>query len=241
MKILSIGNSFSQDATRYLHQIAKSAGVDITTVNLYIGGCPLSRHYRNMLSKERAYELQFNGMQTGFYVSLDEAVLSRDWDYITIQQASLKSVDYDSYQPYLDDITSYVRMCCPKAKIVMHETWAYEEGCKWILDTGLSGRKEMYNALHDAYGKAAYAADMAMTIPSGTLFDMLAEKGLKLHRDERHASFGLGRYALSLLWYACITGRGVMDISFTDFDEEIAPEDIITVKECVNKLMPPRC
>ena len=27
MNILTIGNSFSQDATRYLHQVAKSAGV----------------------------------------------------------------------------------------------------------------------------------------------------------------------------------------------------------------------
>ena len=45
MKVLAIGNSFSNDAMRYLHEIAKADGVDMKTVNLFIGGCPLSRHY----------------------------------------------------------------------------------------------------------------------------------------------------------------------------------------------------
>ena len=40
MKVLAIGNSFSNDAMRYLHGIAKADGVDMKTVNLFIGGCP---------------------------------------------------------------------------------------------------------------------------------------------------------------------------------------------------------
>ena len=39
MKILSIGNSFSQDAQRYLYRLAKKAGDTFKTVNLDIGGC----------------------------------------------------------------------------------------------------------------------------------------------------------------------------------------------------------
>ena len=39
MKVLAIGNSFSNDAMRYLHGIAKADGVDMKTVNLFIGGC----------------------------------------------------------------------------------------------------------------------------------------------------------------------------------------------------------
>lgn len=237
MKILSIGNSFSQDATRYLHQIARSAGEEITTVNLYIGGCPLSRHYRNMLSKKNAYELQFNGQQTGFYVSLEDALLSRDWDYITVQQASLKSTDYDTYQPYLEDLTSYVRMCCPRAKLIMHETWAYEEGSRMLINRGFETRKEMFDALHSAYTMAAQAMNAYMTIPSGPMFQKLAEKGINLHRDTFHASLGVGRYALSLLWYACLTGNPIDDISFSDFDEAVSDDEIKTVKECVKAVI----
>lgn len=46
--VLSIGNSFSQDAQRYLHDLAESKGVDLETVNLMIGGCSLERHFRNL-------------------------------------------------------------------------------------------------------------------------------------------------------------------------------------------------
>ena len=50
MKILSIGNSFSEDAQRYLHQIANANGDDIFCANLYIGGCSLERHYNNIIN-----------------------------------------------------------------------------------------------------------------------------------------------------------------------------------------------
>ena len=43
MKLLSIGNSFSQDAHNKLHALAKANGVTLETVNLYIGGCSLER------------------------------------------------------------------------------------------------------------------------------------------------------------------------------------------------------
>ena len=54
MNILAIGNSFSQDATRYLQKIARADGEKISVINLVIGGCSLERHYLNMLSGERA-------------------------------------------------------------------------------------------------------------------------------------------------------------------------------------------
>ena len=47
MKVLCIGNSFSDDAHTFVHEIAASVGQDITIGNLYIGGCPLERHWQN--------------------------------------------------------------------------------------------------------------------------------------------------------------------------------------------------
>ncbi len=49
MNILAIGNSFSQDATRYLHAVMQAGGVAGRVVNLYIGGCSLEQHWRNAL------------------------------------------------------------------------------------------------------------------------------------------------------------------------------------------------
>lgn len=104
MNILSIGNSFSCDAQRYLHRIARADGVELDTFNLFIGGCPLSLHYQNMLREDRAYALEMNGRDTGFKVSLKEALLNREWDVITIQQVSHQSPYYETYQPYLNSL-----------------------------------------------------------------------------------------------------------------------------------------
>ena len=57
MKILAIGNSFSQDATTYIEDIANSMGIeDITAANLYIPGCPLTKHAENLKTDELEYE-----------------------------------------------------------------------------------------------------------------------------------------------------------------------------------------
>ncbi len=115
MNILSIGNSFSQDAQRYLHQVAKSVDEDITAVNLFIGGCSLFTHFANISNDAKLYELQYNGEKTGFKVTVKEALLSREWDYITIQQASHYSYDYETYQPYANSLVEYIKMYAPKA------------------------------------------------------------------------------------------------------------------------------
>ena len=41
MKVLSIGNSFSQDAHKWLHKLAELNGVEMETLNLCNSGCDL--------------------------------------------------------------------------------------------------------------------------------------------------------------------------------------------------------
>ena len=55
MNILSIGNGFSEDAQRYLHEIAVPDGFDLDTYNIVFGGCSLSMHYENMTGKANPY------------------------------------------------------------------------------------------------------------------------------------------------------------------------------------------
>lgn len=238
MDILSIGNSFSADAQRYLHQIAKADGFKLNAFNLFIGGCPLSRHYRNMLTEEAAYQLQMNGESTGFKVSLKDALLNREWDVITIQQASHQSTDYDNYQPYINKLVEYVRLCQPKAKIAVHQTWAYEQDSPRLKEKmGYNDQFEMFKAAEAAYKKAAEEISADFLIPSGTVFQKLLEAGIeKVHRDSFHASYGLGRYTLGLLWYAMLSGNDINSNTFRDFDEEISDAEIATAKKCVTEV-----
>ena len=238
MNVLSIGNSFSQDAQRYLHRIAKADGFTLNTFNLYIGGCPLSLHYRNMISEQRAYTLEMNGQSTGFKVSLQEALLNRDWDVVTIQQVSSKSPYYETYQPYLDKIVEYVRVCVPKAKIAIHQTWAYEQDSQRLnIELGYNNHVDMFKDIEVSYEKAAEEINADLVIPSGKVFQKLIESGIeKIHRDTFHASFGLGRYTLGLLWYSILSGNDVKNNTFCDFDEEISKTDIEIAKECVAEI-----
>ncbi len=238
MNVLAIGNSFSEDATRYLHGIARADGETLNVVNLYIGGCPLEKHFRNMLSEAKAYELQYNGEKTGFFVSIKDALLNRRWDVITLQQASPVSFDKDSYFPYVNRLVEYVKAYSPKAKIYIHETWAYEDGSERLAKLGrFESANEMRNAVIATYEEVASEIAADGLIPSGRLLGALLENGIeKVHRDTYHASRGLGRYALALLWYSVLTGSSVADNAFCDFDEAISEEEIAIAKKCVEAI-----
>lgn len=239
MKILAIGNSFSQDATRYLHDIARADGVRLEVANLYIGGCPLERHHRNLLSGERAYELQYNGHPTGFKVSLQEALLNCAWDVVTLQQASHYSFRSDTYMPYARVLADEIRRCVPKARLIVHQTWAYEDGSERLAGMGYSRAADMLADAKAAYAQCAAEIGAYGTIPSGELLGSLLLHGIpKVHRDTFHASLGVGRYALGLLWYRVLTGNSVERNAFRDFDEPIPESELAIVKSCVESVHP---
>ena len=125
MKILLISNSFGVNLQTYAKQIAKANGLDLEIYTLYIGGCSLELHDKNIKENNRAYELFVDGETTSIFMSIDEALRLKDWDYISLQQASHLSGDISSYYPYFNNVYTYVRIKCPFSKIMWHETWAY--------------------------------------------------------------------------------------------------------------------
>ena len=238
MQVLSIGNSFSQDATRYLSSIASCDNYHLTTVNLYIGGCPLWRHFRNISADDPAYCLEFNGVSTGFNVSIKEALLTREWDIITFQQLSSISKNYATYQPYLDELAAYCKKYSSKSKIYMHQTWAYEEDSqRLVVEQKYAHHSDMFADIEKAYAQAAEAIDANGIIPSGSLVNAMCSNGFKMHRDTFHLSRGLGRYATGLLWYAYLTGKDITNNTFNKFDEEVTAEEVEAAKATVNEIL----
>lgn len=237
MRVLAISNSFGVDANRYLHQIARSAGVKLDVVTLFIGGCPLDLHYRNMLADRATYDLHFNGFATGFKTSIPEALLSGRYDVVTIQQASPLSPKPETYTPYAEELYDYIKTCQPQAKVLVHQTWAYEDGSARLEATGYETGKAMFADIEKAYQQCHEAIGSDGIIPCGKLMMTLLEKGIeKVHRDTFHASYGLGRFAQGLLWFRKLTGQSVADIAYSDFDEEVPEEQIRIAKEVVDSL-----
>ena len=235
MKVLSIGNSFSQDAQRYLHAIAKAEGVELKTVNLMIGGCSLRTHYLNVLNGEPNYGFEMNGVQTLIRVTLSQALASDDWDVITLQQASHFSPYYETYDPYIAHIAEYARKYCPKAKIFIHQTWAYESGSAKVQKLGYERSEEMFKDIEASYAKAFELVKADGMIPSGRAMLNASKFGIeKIHRDTFHAGLGAGRYLLGLTWYKALTGNDITNNTFNDFDEPVSDEERQIVIKAVN-------
>lgn len=237
MKVLSIGNSFSCDAQRYLHQIAAADGVFLKCVNLMIGGCSLRTHYLNSLDDKKAYGFEFNGEDTGIKVSIKETLVSDEWDVVTLQQVSSQSPYFDTYLPYLTELNAYIKKYSPKSKIYIHQTWSYEQGsdrlCKEI---GYQEQADMFEDIKKSYSKAEELIEADGVIPSGQAMQNALSYGIeKVHRDTFHASLGFGRYLLGLTWYQTLTGNEITENSFRDFDVDISMNEIEVAKKSANE------
>ena len=240
MNILAIGNSFSDDATRYLYAVARADGYPLHAANLYIGGCPLSLHHKLMLSGEPAYTLGYNGHLTGFPISLEQALTNRAWDVVTLQQASHESFKPATFTPYGEELADYIRRLCPTARLVVHQTWAYERDSERLHQiAGYDRPEDMLADIVSAYHTLAESIHADGIIPSGEMFGALLQNGLeRVHRDTFHASLGAGRYALALLWYRMLSGRSVIGNAFRDFDQPIDEKALEIIQTTVESFAP---
>jgi len=127
-KVLAIGNSFSQDATTYIKQIALADGVDLRVASAMIGGCSFERHYNNITNNKSDYHLTYYTPEETFYkpeATLEQCLKASDWDIITIQQVSGLSGKYETFFPFAPELVSYIKSICPNAEIRLHMVWAY--------------------------------------------------------------------------------------------------------------------
>lgn len=236
MKILSVGNSFSQDAQRYLKKIADANNTDIKSVNLYIGGCTLKRHYLNMLDDEKAYSFEFNGENTGICVSAKDALKSDNWDIVTIQQASHESADFDNYIPYIDFAAEYIRKYSPKSKLFIHQTWGYETGSERIASVGFDSTEQMFSAVSAAYRTAYERIKADGIIKSGdAMCEYYKKAPRKVYRDTFHASYGTGRYLLALVWYKTLFAK-MPENHIKGFDVPVSEKDIAEIESIVKTI-----
>ena len=241
LRTLSIGNSFSQDACRYLHPIAASMGIDWECVNLYIGGCSLETHAANLASGAEAYSLEINGAAVGRMVSVNDMLKDGAYDIVTLQQASHFSGKPQTYFPYIETLAAAVRAAQPDAKLMVHETWAYEtDSTHGAFPEYGRDQRRMYELLHDAYNAASKTIG-ADIIPVGDVVQGLRENlpefdyangGASLNRDGFHLSIPVGRCLAAYVWIETICGADVRKASYIPED---ADEDAVRLLRIVRE------
>jgi hypothetical protein len=176
VKLLTVGNSFADDSMFYFPKIAEANGKKVELFKANLGGCSLERHVRHLTAYEAdPKNPEGSPYSSGFYppngdpktrkYSLREALESKKWDYVTIQQFSGDSFKPETFEPYAGTLVAYIRKYAPQAKIVILQTWAYREDYPGYGKDGFSQEK-MYEGLKAAYEKLAADYDLQI-IPVG--------------------------------------------------------------------------
>jgi hypothetical protein len=224
VKILAIGNSFSEDAVEnYLWDIAEAEGDTLIIGNMYIGGCSLETHWNNAQTDAAVYsyrKINTEGIKTVTESKrLSEAFADEEWDYISFQQVSQNSGMYDTYFPYLTNLLAYANhlVLNPDVKYVMHLTWAYAQTSTHagFANYGNS-QATMYEAIIDAVFRAAAETGIDIVIPAGTAIQNARTSyvGDNLCRDGFHLDTGIGRYMVACTWYEKLLGKPVIENTF---------------------------
>lgn len=222
MKILAIGNSFSDDAMEYLYPVLSALGeTNLFLGNLYIPGCPLSLHLENALSAAHAYDYRTNAdgiwhTEPGF--PLPQALKSREWDVITMQQASYDSGKAETFDA-LAPLITYVKNNAPgKPALAWHMTWAYQNGCTHGGFAAYGNdQKRMYDGILNAVKtRVLPLSEFSFVLPAGTAIQNARASflGDALTRDGYHLSDPLGRYIAALTLARVLTGKTVRGIGY---------------------------
>ena len=217
LKVLTIGNSFTESLFRQLPAVARDRGLKLDLMNLYKGGCSLKEHwdYHDRTGLYTKFERSFvsspspvASLTTG--ASPLDAVLEADqWDIVTLQQNSANSATLSTYEPYFGDLVALIREKAPTAEIVIQQTWSWAEPKTPDADA-------MYDALQANYAAMAEKYNLRM-IPTGYAVQIYRHEfnANPLSTDNQHLSNPAGDYMQACVWLEKLFGTDPRTVTYT--------------------------
>lgn len=238
VKILTIGNSFSEDAVEnYLYDLAAAGGHSVKIGNMYIGGANLEKHWKNASENLSTYQLRLinadGNKATQNNANLKEVIAGENWDYISFQEVSQQSGQLEGYSEYLPKLMSFADSLTtnPDVKFLLHQTWSYAKDSN---HDGFANYNHdqitMYNAIVDAVWQAKELAPIDLVVPAGTAIQNARTSyiGDRFTRDGYHLNLTLGRFTAASTWYESIFGdlenNTFLPIGFSVYDVAMAKE-----------------
>ena len=244
MRILAIGNSFSDDSFAYLYEIIKSSGYseDLYIANLFYGGCALAQHCDFFSQKSAVYEYRVNagdGWKTKVESTYKDALLDGEWDIISFQQASGFSGKVESYA-FLEQLMNKVKKeVAGNPTFVWNMTWAYSSSSdhphfEWYNRS----QENMYNAIINAVvEKIVSNNEIGKICPCGIAVQLarnnnIVKFGDELTRDGFHLDFVMGRFIAGLTVAKTLLEIDLDKVTFRT--DGVSEEDFEIAKEVVN-------
>lgn len=249
LKILDIGNSYTDDATALLPLLVKSADIDLRGMSLFKavrGGSSFKTWCDVYNDCDSTGEYSVNkvigdldsGVPEGRGSQNDGTLFRRlltdvSWDLIFIHQLSTYAPYYDQWKTeedggYLEELMSIIKKHQPNAKIGFVLVHSYS--------SDYSGNKEKssflrWKLISESVRRMCEDYGIQYVIPYGTAVQNLRSSSLNdeydLTRDGTHCGIGLCRYTAACCYYECViaprTGISVLG-NPACFDAPVNPD-----------------
>ena len=239
LKVLLIGNSFSQDTCYLASQAAKAMGLENVKIsNLYIGAGSISDHIYRHKQGATAQLQQVNGKGNWVTtnVTLKDALESDNWDYIILQQVSPLSGEENSFES-VNALMDIIEPICPSARFAWNMTWAYQSTFEdGRFERYGSDQMNMYQAIVSGTQSKIVTNDrIELVIPTGTVIQNVRTSyiGDTLTRDGYHLNETLGRQIAALALVHALTGASIDGVNTTNYNKLSDAEALIVAKEAI--------
>ena len=225
LKILDIGNSYTDDATALLPLIVSESGTDVRRMCMYKavrGGASFKNWvdiYNDQDNNTYSFKKLLGGIsanvESGSGAAYDGSLMRRvltdeQWDLIIIHQYSVHATDYASWtgngaQGYLNEFLDLIKQHQAQAAIgflLIHSYWG-----DYLGNLELSSYRR-WQKISEATQRLAENYDVSIVIPYGTAVQNLRQSRLNndydLTRDGTHLDLGLARYAAACCYYQTV-------------------------------------
>lgn len=224
LDILLFGHSYGVDCSEHLPKLIDAAGIKTVRIARFIkGNCSLEERHKFFKDD---WTKGYSECEPGSVEYVDrpctfkEAVATRKWDYVIFQTSLEKQGQYETYQPYLNEMVAYIRQVSnekfgAEPVICWNMFWPVSSLLKYAQSPTSNLRLSLYgndsDNMFDKYMAAAkeMSADTGIDniIPSGTAIMNLRASYLNtpqskaFTRDGYHLSYGEGRYAAACVFF----------------------------------------
>ena len=231
-KVLTIGNSFSENASIYATEIARAQGYDLTFAYLKLSSGTIDQHWQNAQTNNGVYKFTYTDSAGRHNIknegaggaTIQEALEYMDWDIIVLQQGSTASHDYATYGN-LGNLINYVQRFCPDAELMIHETWSW---ANWPA--------ERFDDIEAAYHRAAKENGNLPIIHTGRAFEFAREaldsRTILNESDNQHAN-AYGQFVAGASYVTAIFGCDIRENTFGDGHPAFADIDMDVLRKAV--------
>ena len=241
-RVLTIGNSFAENASGFATEIAAASGKSLTFGYLKYPSCTIEQHYNNAVSDNAVYKFAVTENSGGTVVkttvkdgsssfaTVKEALQYADWDIVVIQQGSTASYDYSTYAK-APALIEYIKGLLPDAEIMVHETWSW---ATWSLDNNPAND---FKNIEKAYHQLAGDNGNLRIIPSGRAFEFARRDGISVNDSDNQHANSYGQYLAGACYVSAVFGIDITENSFGDAHPYFKDIDMSILKNAVKNAM----